>query len=410
MSHDITPSKINIVTEHKESYKLISLFLMDSYNGLHPSSLSKLAHVIFNLIIYNKLYRNPDSKYYSLEEDKRIYSNILITPDAILKRIAPSKYRIGNKDTSNDLSNLTSRIQTLEDNNIFYVWRYKQPYTYLFLLERDVGCWKYYNSSAFVTPKTLKKIVRAGKCIIDTMVKLEGKRERGVDQVDIEQSFGNFLNRMIDKMNPSVASELSRWVDTANMGGYLIRLASDLRPMDDFKGQIIAPDFLDHLPDSVRGEILNRKAKEKTETKEKTMNMNELELELVPQDGNIAKIRKTRKPKVTAEESPTAESKKFMTVDPFHSAAEFTRFYRSVVKSQNPEAKFYNAALESSDAEQILDILIKNGRNNNLKFLKMWIHNFVGISLRDNNIYKPEKTSLQELLKTFASFNGSYYG
>lgn len=413
MSHDaIIPSKVNIVTEHKENYKIISLFLMDSYNGLHPSSLSKLAHVIFNLIIYNKLYRNPDNKNYSLEEDRRIYSNVLITPENILKRIAPSKYRVDNKTISNDISNLTSRIQTLEDNNIFYVWRYKQPYTYLFIMERDVGCWKYYNSSAYVTPKTLKKIVRAGKCIIDTMVKLEEKRERGVDQQDIEKSFGNFLNRMIDKMNPTVASELSRWVDTANIGSYLTRLSADLRPIEDFKGQVFAPDFLDHLPDPVRNEILNKKVKvEKTEkTKENKMNMGELELELVPQNENIAKIRKSRRPKVSAEESPTATSTKFVTIDPFNGAYDFVKFYRAVIKSQNPEAKFYSATLESADAEQVLDLLVKNGKNNNLKFLKKWIYNFISTSLRDNNIFKPEKTSLQAFMKTFSTFNGSYYG
>lgn len=405
----ITPSKINTATEHKENYKLISLPLMDSYNGLHPSSLSKLAHVVFNFIINNKLYRNPDNKNYSLEEDRRIYSNVLITPEIILKRIAPAKYNVSNKNMANDVSNLTSRIQALEDNNVFYVWRYRQPYTYLFVLERDVGCWKYYNESAFVTPKTLKKIVRSGKCIIDTMVRLEGKRGREIDQQDIERSFGSFLNRMIDKMNPSVASELSRWVDTANIQNYLTRLSSDLRGIDDFKGQVIAPNFLDHLPDPVKNEILNKKTKEKNKTMNAS-NAASLEMELIPQNENLTSVRRTRKSKVNTSESPDVNAKRFGTIDPFNNSWDFLKFYRSVIKSQNPEAKFYSSMSEAKDAEVTMDILTKNNKIGDLKFLKMWIFNFVAVSLRGNNIYKPEKTCLKEFLGTFTEFNGSYYG
>jgi len=402
-SDHITPSKINAATEHKENYKLVSLFLMDCYNGLQPPSLSKLSHVIFNLIIYNKLYRKPNNKYYSLEEDRRIYSNILITPENILKRIDPSKYHVDNKEIANDISNLTSRIQTLEDNNVFYIWRYKQPYTYLFILERDVGCWKCYNSFAFVTPKTLNKIVRAGKCIIDTMVKLEGKRQRQVDKEDIEKSFGNFLNKMIDKMNPSVVSELSRWVDKANIHDYLIRLSADLRAIGDFDGQVISSDFLNRLPDSVRNEIMNKK------TKDKAMNMDSLELELVPKNENLV-TKRTRKTKSSPQDALSPVATKFHTVDPFNNSLDFVKFYRSVIKSQNPEAKFYNGSTETPDAQIILDMLIKSGKVGNIKFLKMWILNHFSVHLSGNNIYKPEKTALKEFTKTFSSFNANYYG
>jgi hypothetical protein len=410
-AESITPSKVNIVTEHKENYKLVSMSLMDSYNGLHPSSISKLAHVLFNYIIYNKMYRNPDNRYYSLEEDRRIYSNILITPESILKRIAPSKYGIDNKLISNDISNLTSRIQALEDNNVFYVWRYKQPYTYLFIMERDVGCWKYYNSSAFVTPKTLKKIVRSAHCIIDTMVKLEGKRERGVDLRDIEISFGNFLNRMIDKLNPSVIKELSRWVDAANMKDYVTRLSADLRPIDDFQGQTFAPDFINRLPDPVRNEILNKKTKttEKVEKKGEKMSTEMLELDLVPENENITKRHRTRKPKVKDDAlAPTATL--FAAIDPFHNSHSFVRYYRSVIKSHNPDAKFFSLDLEAAEAEQILDLLIKNKKQNDLKFLKRWILNYFSLYLKDNNVYKPEKTTLSAFVKTFSAFNDNYYG
>jgi len=405
----IKPSEVNIVTEHKEKYKQINLFLTDSYNGLNPSSLSKLAHVIFNLIMYNKMHWKPNHKYYSLEEDRRIYSNILISPEDVLRRISPAKYSVKNKKVANDVSNLTSRIQDLEDDNIFYVWRYKQPFTYLFIMERDVGCWKYYNSEAFVTPKTLKKVVRAGKCIISTMVKLEGKRQRSINKPDIENSFGNFLNRLIDKMNPSVIPELSRWVEKANIYQYLSRLSADLRPIDDYEGQVIAPDFLDHLPVPVRNEI-NKKTKTKTKTKGKgdNMNMSSLEMDLVPKDENITKARKTRKSKPKDALSPKAVP--FKITDPFKNSLSLVKYYRSVVKSQNPEAKFYTLASEVSDAQVVLDTLIKSKRDGDLKFLKMWIYNHVAVGLKGNNIYKPEKTTMKEFLETFSSFNGSYYG
>lgn len=403
----ISPSKINVVTEHKENYKLISLFLMDSYNGLHPSLLSKLSHVIFNLIIYNKMYRNANNKNYSLEEDKRIYSNMLITPESILKRLAPSKYQFADKNMSNDISNLMSRIQTLDDYNIFYTWRYKQPYTYVFILERDVGCWKYYNSSAFVTPKTLKKIVRSGKCIIDTMIKLETKKNREVDKEDIEKSFGNFLNKMIDKMNPSVIAELSKWVDTANIYEYLVRLLSDLKSLDDFQGQIIAADFLNKLPESVRKEILNRKTKEK-----KDMDPF-LELELIPQNENITSKRSYRKtksiPQIKSEPSNN-EARSFTTINPFDNALSFLKFYRSVIRSQDSSAQFYSIESETPNAQVVLDTLIKNNRNEDKKFLKMWIYNFLATVLKGNNASKTDKTSMKSFLSTFLVFNGSYYG
>jgi len=395
-----TPNKINIVTEHKENYKLVSLYLMDCYNGLHPPLLCKLSHVIFNLIIYNKLYRNTNHKHYDAEEDKRIYSNILITPENILKRLAPSKYQIDNKDIENDIANLSNRLQILDDNNIFYIWRYKQPFTYVFIMERDVGCWKYYNSEAFLTPKTLKKIVRSGKCIIDTMIKLESKRQREIDKSDIEKSFGNFLNRMIDKMNPSVISNLSRWVDTANIFEYIVRLNADLRAISDYEGQVISDDFMGHLPDPVRKEISNRN------TKETKMNAS-LELQLVPQNENLTKIRKTRSHNPNVMD---AKVEHFQSVDPFKNATQFVKFYRSIIREQNNEAKFFDMISEANDATYILDAMIKHNRNGDKKFLRMWIYHFYSTYLKGNNVYKTEKTSVKELFKTLDAFDASYYG
>jgi len=276
-------------------------------------------------------------------------------------------------------------------------------------MERDVGCWKYYNSDAFVTPKTLKKIVRSGKCIISTMAKLEKKRQRSVDPQDIDNSFGNFLNRMIDKMNPSVVSELSRWVDGANVYQYLSRLLADLKPMDDFEGQVIAPDFLDHLPDSVSDEIAKTTKTKTKEEKEDKMDMTSLELDLVPQNENVTKARKTRKTKIL-KDALAPKAVKFQSVDPFQNALNLVRYYRSVIKSQNPDAKFYNMISETSDAQLVLDTLIRSKREGDLKFLKMWIYNHIAVGLKGNNIYKPEKTTMKEFLGTFSSFNGSYYG
>jgi len=139
------------------------------------------------------------------------------------------------------------------------------------------------------------------------------------------------------------------------------------------------------------------------------MNMASMELELVPQDENIAKARKTRKSK-NSQDAPAPTSTKFHPVDPFNNALDLIKFYRSVIKSQDPSAKFYNSISETSDAQLILDALIKAGKSNNFKFLKMWILNHYSIALKGNNIYKPEKTAMKEFLKTFSSFNTNYYG
>ena len=267
-------------------------------------------------------------------------------------------------------------------------------------MERDVGCWKYYNSTAFVTPKTLKKIVRSGKCIIETMVKLEGKRQRAVDQTDIEKSFGNFLNKMIDKTNPSVISKLSRWVDAANIMDYLVRLNADLRSVEDFEGQKIAQDFLSRLPDPVRREI------DKKKTKDAKMNAN-LELQLVPQNENLTKPKRTRSASaITAD----AKTEHFPMVNPFKNATQFVKFYQALIREQNHGAKFFDLVSEVEEATSALDILIKHNRNEDKRFLRAWIYHFYNMNLKTNNIFKPEKTSIKELVKIFESFNNSYYG
>lgn len=410
----LSPSKINDLTEIEMGYKLMSTNLTDFYSGLHPALLSKLAASLFSAILSNKRYKRPESSGYNEDEAKRIFSNILLQPSDIAKRLYPVKYATGENDVENDISNILKKIDELESLNVFYVWKFKSPYTYIFVMERDVASWQYYNPKGVLYPKGLKKILRLSKIMIETMEALEKQRDRIVDRKDIEKSFGEFINKLITKMGQKTQDKIPKYGENQNIFSYTSNALGILKKMEDHEGYEYDSMFINRLPEHIRKKIVKYN-KEIIVNTEETM---QLEKELVPTNTNLIKLRgiapkKTRQITISSDkEGKTYDPERVdvQALDPFKNPYNMTKYYRAFLRLYNKDAHFYEFATEVSIAEEILDTMLKNGKQNDIKFLKAWIRFYITNSLKGNNILKDEKTSLKEFGKSFAGYAKIHIG
>lgn len=399
--------KRNRLTEHEKNYKRYNTEVIDAYNALHPLSMSKLSMVIFNIIMDTKIHRQPNSRYYSKNEDKRIFNNKYITLDDILDRCHPVKYGVDGKAKANDLSNLMGRLQELDDNNIFYIWKYGKPFTYMFVMERDIGVWKYFNDQGCVTPKTLSKILALSSSMIDNMVKFEKKKSRSVKLKDIEISFvQDFLPHVISKMHKDAQKKLSSWDCHLEFSEYIEELKKELSVMDDYEGLTEGDSFYDRLPCHLKEKIIDNK------TSSENMNINQLTADLVPKNENLvvsnSKPQRKKKSPVSSESrEPTKAT--FQELNPFINCNQFMKYYREVVRLHNNRAKFYPVDTERIVATQIMDDLIYNGKQNDIDFLRSWIRYYISSYLNGSNVYKQDKTSLLNFKKTFPEYNSKYF-
>jgi hypothetical protein len=406
---NISNNQRNQLTE-PENHKKINLEMIDAYLALHPLSLSKLSISIFNIIMDTKGNHEKDSQFYKYE-NKRIFNNLYVSLEDILNRCHPVKYNIENKNISNDISNLMGRIQELDDNNIFYIWKYGKPITYLFVMERDIGLWKYFNTNAYVTPKTIKKIIALSEYIIDSMCKFEKIKNRESTLQDIEMSFVNeFLQSIIKKMNPEVYNKIPKYIKHNNVKEYIKELNDHLNKIDDYEGFVEDDLFMNRLPYHLQDKI------KKEEKKELNMNVDiekKLSEMLIPKDENLV-IKKTRKyEKKNHKISNVIEAETVQTtfkqLNPFSNCNDFINYYREVIKSHNDNAAFYPLSSERTNATKIMDCLIENGKVSDMDFLRSWIRYYIQSYLHGNNIYKKDKTSLSNFQKTFEMYNKKYF-
>ena len=390
----------NSLTEHQKNYKLCNLNLMSCYGGLYPATLTKLSLVIFNQILSNKMYYKKESKFYSKEEDRRIYTNVPITPVTLLENCHPVKYRFEGKDSHKDSGNIVKRINELDDNNIFYVWKCGYPRNYMFVLERDVGLWKFYNPNAYVTPKTLRKILLSTNGMRQSMHKILVANGDKSTIHDVSKSFCEFVSRMITKAHPDVQAELDVWGETRGYKEYLTGVNDKVKLMAPYEGLIEDPSFQQRLPLEVKSKLVPSKPKKKKD-------FNGLESVLTPKEGDLVakkKPRRKRKPVEGAE----AKFETFKSLEPFKNATSLFQYYKTMIKSKNSKAKFHEYQVELSIAAQILDSM--KSCNQDEEFFKSWILFFVELRLKGNNAENKDKTSLRALYKTYEEYNGRYIG
>jgi hypothetical protein len=167
------------------------------------------------------MYRKKESKFYDAQEDKRIYTSIAVTPATLLENCHPVKYRLEGKDASKDFGNIVKKINELDDNNIFYVWKCGFPKNYMFVLERDIGSWKCYNPKGYVTPKTIRKILLSTKGMCDSMYKILQNDGSNLTIHEVRDSFCEFVDRVVQKMNPIVYQKLNKWEEGVGYREYI---------------------------------------------------------------------------------------------------------------------------------------------------------------------------------------------
>jgi len=402
--------KINQLTEHKGNYKQFNVALMDAYICLKPDCLSKICCSLFNCIVSTLWYYNPKSTFRNESEEKRIYSNILLTPEVLLNRYDPYKYKGEGCLIEKDIGNFVKRLQQIDEMNIFYMWRYGRPYIYMFVMERDIGLWKCFNDKAFVSPKTMKKIIGCSKGMIVTMAKMVKDSGRTINRSDIENSFGEFINRLISKMNQGVSKKLSLWKGNGNIFDYLGILNEELSKLNPYEGiEKNAESMANSLPDNVLGKLLMSKTTQEKEENMDRETMLELERDLIPDNENLISGRTPRKKVV---KTMVREAKKVNGeyIDPFSNCNNLMKFYYACLKMYNDKAQIYSFDAERSYALEILDMLKAIGRKGDKNFLRSLIQYFIDNKLAGNNIYKAENTSMKSLRDIIPIYSRKYIG
>lgn len=363
--------------------------IIDAYLALHPLSLSKISISLFNIITKG--------------DSSRLFNDEDILLKDLLNRCHPVKYAIDKKPVTNDVSNLMTRLQDLEEGNVFYVWKFGKPISYAFFMEKDIGVWKYFNSYACVPPKTLKEILSNFNEMVDAMEGFEDKRDRFVDRNELEYSFLNkFIPHVMEKMDNKIADQLPRWDRIEPPKDYLEKMKKKLNKIKDYDNFEEAPEFYIRIPKHLSSKI----------NESKSMNTSQLAKDLIPEDENIVieKKKRTRSSaRINKNFNPEAEKMTFKSVNPFLNCNEMLKYYRDVVRSINGSAKFYDPSVERQFASEVIDVLTQNGRANDVDFLRSWIRYYVGSYLNGTNIKEPAKTSLSNFKKTFQTYDNKYF-
>lgn len=403
----------NGLTEYSKNYRSINPYMMMSYNGL-PPYLCKLAHTIFFYIIKTKMY-GAGAASKGKNEDKRIYTDIEITLDDLLLDFNPGKYDDG-KDIEMDKSNIIKKIKEMDDYNVFYCWKYGKKY--LFVMEREIGCWKIFYPNGHVVPKTLIKIVRLAGDMINCMVKLEGSHGK-VDKISIEKSFGEFMNKMIQKMDASVCSKITLWSDDKEIEKYTAEVSKQLHGIGEFEGMGFSDErdsfkkesecFLNKIPATIskrmREEIRHEDMKSKKEK--------EMENDLLPKNPNLVSSAalKVKADKPIKNNSVTSIPKLYRwngSLNPFANSLQFMKYYRSVLQNKSGgQIVFDTMDSDATMASQILDLMEERRRDKD--FLDTWLQYFYEHNLKGQKAMKPKYTSLRCFKDTFENYNETFH-
>jgi len=409
MSMDVKVfSKINNdLTEYSGDYKRINPHILSGYYGL-PKSFSKLSMILFGFVMKTKMYKEKAFTK-DINEEKRIYNDIPITIEDILKEWNHEKYSSGH-DMMTDVGNMNKRIREIDENNIFYCWKYRS--LYMFIMERYLCIWKFYNISGKVLPKTIKKVSVIGNDMILCMTKNVRKIYGDVDKSDIEKSFGTFMNRLIDKTNHLVSTEIIKWDGKQDIFEYLYHLNDAIKNLDDHNGLVVSNDIFNKFPYSISKKI-QTKIKEELDMKIHSPDKN-VKHDLIPSNPNLIRNKRKRKPNTTLIVSEQSSDRPIAyeysgTIDPFADARQFVRYYHAFLQQcAGGNIKFDNYASDAVYATKILDLLIENGRSSNKIFLDSWLKYFHDYGLKGQKSHKVKYTSLKTLMETFDIFNGRY--
>lgn len=417
MSKDILDKTMDKLTEHKSKFIQVNPYIYDCYNGLDAAD-SKLVHILFGGILKNKIYETSKNRGRVEKEERRIYTNLDMSLERILSHYNPVKYSDG-KSIANDSSNYRKKLKDLDKKNIFYCWDYISVAMYIY--EREIRSWIHYNPLGCVVPKTLSKIVNVAVDMMNAMeiLKNDDYKNKGsmkkVVRSHLENSFGDFINRMKDKMNPIVSLNLPSWdpLGWKNIFEYLKVLKKALSKLSPKDGLIEDESFVKNLPPDTREKLIKER-----EAEINRMNVSTIEKELTPDDPNLRKIRskriidKSKRPNTNdmdGELGPLAQACTFDgDIDPFEDANVFTHYYRFLLKGANAKVQLNNFGSETEYAGQIMDMLMEKGKKNKM-FLDSWIMNYIKHSLKGKKIYSGKFTSMKSFKDSFEKYDRLYY-
>lgn len=403
---------IDELTEVSNSYILCNHYLMDCYNSLSPYTLSRLSFAIFSRIISNRKYYKKSSKVENGKDKRRIYNNLSIDGKFLLHQCSPEKYNVENKDSSKDIGNLYKRINSLADNNIFYVWKYGSPSHYVFFMERNFAAWRVYNSKAYIPPKSILKILQnAEHAIDDTWVNVQLKG-LNMSRKELENSFELFLKDIFSKTRHELYTKLISCNDRNGVYNYISECLVTIEN-EDFDQYVmdVDEDFLKRLPVTVAdrveeliNESQNQKKQKTNVKKESASDMNDIIDLIKPKDGNLVKKKFASRKKPIAGESIAPDFDRFERKNPFETPADFFNFYRCYIRSIKSESQFYTITHQRNYAAEILDTIKDDGRDNK-KFVVNWINFYISKNLGGGRIKDKEKTSLKSFKESYAEYS-----
>ncbi len=361
--------------------------------------------IIFNGILANKQYYKESSSFFSASEDKRIYNSQPLSLDFILSQCDPSKYERDKEAKQHDIGNLLKRLKVLDEKNIFYSWRAGFPHVYMFFIERDIGVWQEFNPKGVVVPKTISKIATQYQHCIESMSKMLMLNGQSVDPKNVANSFCQFINRLIGKMNPLVQNKLTLWDGTQLIDDFIISITDQANKLEAFEGLEEDKDFQNNLPLSVKWALYPKEAPKVNKK------LDEAGKAFIGTNENIVKDKQEKKPKLedpfeNLEPAPVKPIV-FEAVNPFKNCNEFIKYYKDMIMLKNPALKLPPAWTERAAAIEILDMLIIKG-NNNLHFLKAWIGYFYSTKFQGIGVVSPDKLSLSKLKATYLDFMKVY--
>ena len=394
--------KRNELTEHSSNYRYVNPNILQCYIALHPATNAKVAICLFQILIKSRRYKE------STKEDKRIFTNIPLTSEDILRECFPFKYNLDGRDPKTDISNLQKVLKQLHDENIFYMWSSRgKPSNMIFVMERDIGVWKYYNPSAYVPPKTLLKIIN-GALSPTGLIQTMANAVKGKSNPSLRDEFGEFLDDLISKMRPEIAEQLPKWAEyPISISDHITELTKILATMDAFDGLDEDKTFIQRLPVSVATSLSDKRLIHTIKGKgtSKTMDLQSI----IPTDGNLTKKKAKRATQLKQVEQKPAKLMPFHECNPFSNENEFIRYYQACVKLININAKFCTVAADRVYAAKILDTMTDEGLSGDKIFLKKWISFYVNICIRGKHVRKVENTSLQAFLESFKTYKAKYY-
>jgi len=391
------------LTDPDRHYKRISTEIMAAYNGL-PNRLSKAAIGLFSLFIRSKIHGPKGIALKGNNEDKRIYTDVPITSDTLLREIDPIKYADG-KDSVKNQQYMGKMLRWLHDNNIFYCWTYKRVH-HIFIVEREVGCWKIYNPIGCVTPDSMLKIIGGYVYMMDCMVSY-CVGARPIDREDIENSFGCFLNEMIGKMNSTVASSLPRWRSSCKLSKYVQDLALVLKTKALWEGLKEHPSFYKRLSPALANRL-----KSDVPVEEGDNMVSKMEKEIVPMKATVGKQHKPHEKRLVEEKAdrPTSPLQDFSEMKgPFTDSKQFAQYYRRTIKSLKGDRIILNPFdKDATEAGAVMDRLIE-AKKNNVSFLDAWIKYFAEEKLKGTKGKSRNFSSVKHFGETFQEYNGIFY-